>query len=143
MDSISTSLFTIFGTDTALKACLSLICLILLTAFGENWVIYLAVVVLVTLDTITGYLAARKEHKVSSNAFFKGWSKILVFIMLIIAFHQLVRIEPSLTILDGYIALWLAANETISIVENANRMGIKLPSFLVKGLEKYRDGIKK
>jgi len=143
MNPLLSSFLSVFGTDATIKACLSALCVILLTLFGENWMAYIAVIVLVSLDTITGFLAARYEGKVSSHEFFKGWSKIAVFIILLLGFHQLVRIEPTLAILDGYIALWMAVNEVISITENAARMGIKLPSFLTKGLAVLREKAEK
>ncbi|MBQ2538385.1 MAG: phage holin family protein, partial [Ruminococcus sp.] len=39
------------------------------------------------------------------------------------------------------IAVWLIVNELLSILENLGRLGIPLPEFLVKAVERLRDGV--
>jgi len=135
MNALLTSFTAIFATDVVTKACLSAICLILVSLFGDNWILYISLIVLVSFDTFTGYLVGRYNGNVSSRNFFKGWSKIMVFTIMLLAFHLLVRFEPALAKIDWPVAAWIAVNETLSIIENASKMGLPIPSFLTKGLE--------
>ena len=39
------------------------------------------------------------------------------------------------------ISVWLIINELLSILENLGRLGIPLPDFLVRAVERLRDGV--
>ena len=39
------------------------------------------------------------------------------------------------------ISVWLIINELLSILENLGKLGIPLPDFLLKAIERLRDGV--
>lgn len=129
---------SLFFADPLTKACVAIACTILLNVFGANWVAYEALFILVTLDTITGFMVAVGNKTVSSARFFKTGKKLIVYFTLILAAHQVVRTSPMTEWLDPAMALGCAITELISIIENANKLGVPIPKWISEKLESYR-----
>jgi toxin secretion/phage lysis holin len=90
-----------------------------------------ALIMLVVIDYITGLMVAVIEKRLSSELGFKGlFKKILIFAMVAIA-HL---IDDSLIgggeILRTVVIFFYAANEGISVLENASRIGLPIPEKL-------------
>lgn len=90
----------------------------------------------VALDYATGVAAAYIEKKLSSEVGFKGITK-KIFIFVMVAVGHLVDKalggENSI-FKDGVIFFYLA-NEVLSIVENAGRIGVPVPDQLRNAVE--------
>ena len=100
-----------------------------------------ALVAFVVVDYITGVAYAFVEKNVSSEIGRKGIAK-KVFIFLLVGLANILDI----TILDGQCVLRVAvisfymANEGISILENAARLGLPVPEKLKSTLRQLREG---
>ena len=106
----------------------------------------LLVCLAVILDVLTGILKAKAAHAVNSNTGYQGfWKKMSLFAGLffgyfldlfeafLVSISDLVSVSfhiPFGTIIGIYIIL----NESISICENLNACGVRLPAFLAKAL---------
>lgn len=107
--------------------------------------------ILMTVDYIAGMLASKKESLQFPNAYQYGWSNkvsitgiykkmgylltILVAIstdFLIFKFAEEINLTFSQNTVFGLlVTIWLIINELLSILENAGRLGVPLPPFLL------------
>ena len=132
------------------KALTAAVCAWVCSFFGilTPWIA--AVVAAMALDYITGIAAAWNAGELSSRIGIRGILKKLGYLV-IIAVAMLAdwtiatgggylgfRIETP-----GYLALlvivWLLMNELISILENAGRLGVPYPAWLMKVLSHLRE----
>jgi toxin secretion/phage lysis holin len=97
----------------------------------------------VAIDYVTGFLAARKEGKLSSNTGFFGIvRKMMIFAIVAVAHVIDTTLGDGHLFRDGAVFFYLT-NEALSIVENSGRMGLPIPSELKKGIEILRGGKEK
>lgn len=109
---------------------------------------------LMIIDYISGMLAAKKEGMEHPNDAKYGWSSkksiigiykkvgyILIVLVAISTDYIIFKIINELgisyqtnTMFGLLVIIWLILNELLSILENVGRMGVNLPSFLVKVL---------
>lgn len=102
--------------------------------YGGLSMLLLFLIAFVVVDYVTGIMAAFVEKKLSSRVGFKGIAqKIFIFALVSIA-HVLDIILGTTMIRDVTILFYLV-NEFISIMENANRMGVPIPAILKKFIE--------
>jgi len=99
-----------------------------------------ALIILVVLDYITGGCVAILERRLSSEIGAKGIAgKVMIFVLVALS-----NVADTYFLLDGnaletVTVIFYCANESISIVENAGKMGIPLPQKLLSVLEKLKD----
>lgn len=117
--------------------------------FG-GWTSLLSTLTLFAMfDYVTGFMAAAKEGKLNSNVGWQGIAKkIGMFVLLAVSHHvdmhlpNLLPFFPFLegkTVLrDGATAAFLA-NETLSIIENCRRLGVRIPSVLDRALDQLKN----
>ena len=74
------------------------------------------------IDYATGIAAAWSCKLLSSRVGVKGIVKKVAYLAMMIS-------------------VWLIINELLSILENLGRLGIPLPDFLVRAVERLRDGV--
>lgn len=106
------------------------------------------------LDYVSGMLAAKKEALEHPNDKNYGWSSkkgiigiykkvgyILTVLVALATDYLIIRFVNELgiqyernTTFGLLFLVWLIVNEMLSVLENAGRMGVKLPKFLVKAL---------
>ena len=105
--------------------------------FGKADGFIYALISLCFMDYITGDLEAAMEGKLSSSVGFKGIAKkITIFILVGIAHVVDKQMLGNTALLrDGVIFFYLA-NEGISILENAIKIGIPVPDVLKNALAK-------
>lgn len=115
----------------------------LLTTFvflvGEIDIALVSLLIVMTLDYITGVLSAFYNKELSSKVGFKGLLK-KVFYLIIIALS--VRIDNLLggsSLVRTFVIYYFVANDGLSILENAGELGIKLPKKLFDALEQLKD----
>ena len=114
------------------------------------------IIVLVTaniIDYITGIMAAPYRGKlVNSYSGFQGIMKKICMWLLVIVGVLIDAVLNYTSTAIGYdfsltfcvsivVAVWLAVNELISILENMYDIGIAIPGFLLPLLKKIRDDI--
>jgi toxin secretion/phage lysis holin len=123
------------------KGVLAILCAACGFLFGEMNGIMVTLIVLIVLDYITGVLAAAVEHKLSSEIGAKGIAK-KVFMLLIVAVANIVDINviggDSHT-LKSVAEIFYIANEAISLLENAGRLGVPLPKKLIDVLAQLKN----
>lgn len=133
-NSFSTTLSIIFTTLTSI--------------FGIEWIFFAGYLVLNLFDYITGTIKAKVKKTESSSKGLIGIVKkicywILIALSFLISFLLLhigikININLDFVMFFGWFTLaCLIINEARSIIENLVEIGIKVPTFLVKGLEIY------
>lgn len=120
------------------------------TTFGTEWILFAGYLALNILDYLTGIAKAKITETESSANGLKGiikkvgyWFLILVsFIItyLLIAMGNKININIEfINLFAWFTVACLIINEARSILENLVELGIKVPTFLTKGLEIYQN----
>lgn len=132
------SIFSSFCAHFGIKTLIAVCGATLVALIGENILAYEILFILIAIDTVTGIAVAIKTGSFSSVKSFRGIKKILLFFLLIIASHQVVRYSGSFQFIEDGVVLYCAANELISILENIHQLGLPAPKWIVDKLEVYR-----
>ncbi len=120
--------------------------------FGVYWYFFAALLILNVIDFFTGIYKARTLGTESSNKGYKGIvKKIAYWVIIGIAFFlgyafedlgEIIGINLGFTYLIGWLTLATSIiNEIRSILENFVEIGVKIPVWLIKGLEVANDKI--
>lgn len=107
--------------------------------FGQLNGLFWAVIALMAIDYVTGVLVAVMNKRLSSEVGFRGLVKKL-FILVLIAVAHIVDaqiIGQGAAVMTA-VMLFFAANEGISILENAANLGLPVPKKLRDILEQLR-----
>ena len=122
---------------------------------GILWLVLPLLLVAMTIDYITGILAAKKEGEtdkekgISSKVGMWGIVKKLMYgvevLIGIVVDWLIINVSESLgfnipvvTFFGLLIAIWLIFNEIISILENLTRIGTAMPPFLLKFVSTFK-----
>ncbi len=115
--------------------------------FGKYWFLFAGFLILNVIDYATGYCKAKFYNKNESSAigakgiFKKVWYWIVIGIAFFIAYSfvylgEVIGINLSFVQLFGWFTLaTYLINEIRSILENLVEMNVKVPKFLVVGLD--------
>ena len=94
---------------------------------GNDGLLY-ALIVFVVVDYITGVLCAVLEKNLASSIGFRGiFQKVMIFLLVGIANVLDTKILGAGAMLRSAVIFFYVANEGISILENAGRMGLPVP----------------
>lgn len=98
-----------------------------------------ALMAFMAMDYITGLISAYIRKKLSSKVGFYGIAK-KVFIMVLVAVGHIldVHVLGNGTVCRSAVIGFYLANEGISILENAGKIGLPLPQKLVDVLENFK-----
>ena len=97
---------------------------------GNDGLLY-ALIVFVVVDYITGVLCAVVEKNLASSIGFRGiFQKVMIFLLVGIANVLDTKILGAGAMLRSAVIFFYVANEGISIMENAGRMGLPVPEKL-------------
>lgn len=99
--------------------------------------IHIAVGIII-LDIITGYTKAFVQHRLNSSVGLTGLCKHIVMILIIIAAYPYLMLLGFKGIAYSIIIFYIATYG-ISLIENLDGMGVPVPKWLVKRLEKLRN----
>lgn len=126
--------------NNAVKSILAAICTMFGFVFGDLNGLMIALVALIVLDYISGVLAAVVEKKLSSEVGAKGIAK-KIFMLLIVAVANIVDINVigEGHVLKSVTVVFYIANECISLIENAGRLGVPVPKKLLDVLEQLKN----
>lgn len=95
-----------------------------------------ALVTFVVTDYLTGIMVAILEKKLSSDVGFRGiLKKVLIFFLVAIAYIIDSKIIQSGSVIRTAVIFFYLSNEGISILENASKIGLPIPSKLKEVLE--------
>ena len=109
--------------------------------FGGVDTVLAILLIFITLDYITGVMAGIATKELSSQVGFNGLLK-KICILIVVAVAHLIGSYVGFDVRSWVIGYYIA-NEGISILENAGRIGVPLPAKLVetlKQLNKDSDG---
>lgn len=126
--------------NNAVKSILAAVCAVFSFVFGDLNGLMIALVALIVLDYISGVLAAVVEKKLSSEVGAKGIAK-KIFMLLIVAVANIVDINVigEGHVLKSVTVVFYIANECISLIENAGRLGVPVPKKLLDVLEQLKN----
>ena len=112
----------------------------LIFLFGnENLKILHALIVLTILDYITGVCVAIKMGRISSAIGAKGIAgKVIIYALIYLSNIFDTYFHTANGILEAATILFYCANEAISILENAYKMGIPIPQKLKETLDLFK-----
>ncbi|MBR4003567.1 MAG: phage holin family protein [Clostridia bacterium] len=115
----------------------------LLTTFvfllGEIDIALVSLLIVMTLDYITGVLSAFYNKELSSKVGFKGLLKKFLYLVIIALSVRIDNLMGSSELIRTFVIYYFVANDGLSIVENAGEIGIKLPKKLIDALEQLKD----
>jgi toxin secretion/phage lysis holin len=93
----------------------------------------------VSIDYISGVLVAICEKKVSSNVGFKGIAKKIMLFALIVVANLIDCNLTNTSVLRTATIFFYMSNELISILENADKLGLPVPEKLRNILEQFKN----
>lgn len=103
-----------------------------------------ALIAFLVLDYISGVLAAIAQKELSSKVGFKGIAKKVIILVLVAVGHLLdAHVLHDGAVCRMAVSGFYAANEAISILENASELGIPLPKKLVAVLKQLKEDSEK
>ena len=103
-----------------------------------------ALIAFVTIDYVTGFMAAAADHKLSSEVGFKGiCRKVLIFLLVGIGHILDTQVIGSGSVLRTAVIFFYISNEGVSLVENAAHLGLPIPEKLKAVLEQLHDRAEK
>lgn len=124
-----------------IKAIFAFCCSLASFLWGKCDGLLLALLAFICLDYISGVIVGATRHKLSSSVGFKGIAK-KAFILIIVAVAHIIDSQ----VLGGQSSVFRSAicgiyiaNEGLSILENAVKLGVPVPKQLKKFLEQLRD----
>lgn len=115
-----------------------IVSLIFLITGGEDKMMS-CLIILMTIDYLTGVAKAFIIEKVNSKAGFKGLLKKMVMICVIVLAYQIDLLFDNKFAIKSLTVGILISNEGLSILENASICGIPIPEKLKKMLEQYQE----
>ena len=126
--------------NNAVKSIIAAVCAMFGFVFGDLNGLMIALVALIILDYISGVIAAVVEKKLSSEVGAKGIAK-KIFMLLIVAVANIVDINVigEGHVLKSVTVVFYIANECISLIENAGRLGVPVPKKLLDVLEQLKN----
>ena len=107
---------------------------------GGNDILLYALIAFVVVDYITGVLCAVIEKNLASAIGFRGiFQKVMIFLLVGIANVLDTKILGAGAMLRSAVIFFYIANEGISILENAGRMGLPIPEKLKAVFRQLKD----
>ena len=109
--------------------------------FGELDGLLIALITFICLDYITGLIVGAAQHKLNSQISFTGLCR-KALILIIVAVAHIIDTQilggTSSVFRSATCGLYIA-NEGMSILENAGKLGMPMPAKLKNVLEQLRD----
>ena len=125
--------------DTIIKTTSGAVGAVIGFLYGEITGLFIAIIALMALDYVTGILCGIAAKALSSEVGFRGLVKKLMVLVIIAVGHLIdTYIIGTGSALMTAVILFFAANEGISILENAAKRGLPIPKKLKDILEQLR-----
>ncbi|GIP61932.1 hypothetical protein J32TS6_04870 [Virgibacillus pantothenticus] len=114
--------------------------------YGGWTVSLIALVVFVVLDYITGIAASAYEGKLSSRVGFWGIGKKVFIFAMVATAHVIDLVLIDATEIEAFVMTatiyFYIANELVSILENAGRLSLPIPSQIKKAINIFQGRFK-
>lgn len=98
----------------------------------------ISVLLLIIIDTLTGFIRSYKNKDLNSYDFYKFAYKIFTYFILVVTAKLVDKV-----VLGSFACLivetFLAVTEALSIIENLSQLGVPIPKILVERLKYLRD----
>lgn len=108
--------------------------------FGEVDGFLFALMVFISIDYITGLMAAAVEKRLASNIGFKGIFKKIAILFLVSVGHLIdTEIIKQGGAIRTMVIFFYLSNEGLSILENAVRIGLPIPEKLQALLKQFNE----
>ncbi|HEM9292359.1 TPA: phage holin family protein [Streptococcus agalactiae] len=108
--------------------------------FGEVDGFLFALMVFISIDYITGLMAAAIEKRLASNIGFKGIFKKIAILFLVSVGHLLdTEIIKQGGAIRTMVIFFYLSNEGLSILENAVRIGLPIPEKMQALLKQFNE----
>ncbi|HEN9219986.1 TPA: phage holin family protein [Streptococcus agalactiae] len=108
--------------------------------FGEVDGFLFALMVFISIDYITGLMAAAVEKRLASNIGFKGIFKKIAILFLVPVGHLIdTEIIKQGGAIRTMVIFFYLSNEGLSILENAVRIGLPIPEKLQALLKQFNE----
>ncbi len=121
--------------DGMIATCASLFAFL----YGDITPLFWAVITFMVLDYITGVIVAIVRKELSSEIGFKGLAKKFLILIFIALAHILdVNVLNTYPVLQSAVMMFFIANEGISLVENAAKLGLPIPSKFLDVLKQLK-----
>ncbi len=95
---------------------------------NEIWLLIIPVL-LMALDILTGYINAWKKHEIKSQKMRDGLGKKVAEICYIII-GFVFRFATGLSSIAYFLSMYVTYMELVSILENADKLGVPIPKFI-------------
>ena len=126
------------STESLIKATVAATATICTGIWGKADVWLIALLVFLVADYLTGIAAAYITQQLSSKIGFKGIVKKVV-LLAVIAVANIMDITLGLNeVMRSVVCGFYIANEGLSILENASKCGVKIPSKLLGALKQLQ-----
>ena len=112
----------------------------ILSALGGWDVPLKALVAAMALDYLSGVIIAIKEKKLSSATGFTGLARKLMVFLIVITAAALDALTGQQNLCRTAAIAFYFVNESVSLLENAARLGLPVPGKLVDVLEQVKNG---
>ena len=109
--------------------------------FGDLDGLLIALIALICLDYISGLIVGVARHRLNSHTSFKGLCKKALILIIVAVAHIIDSqvLGGSASVFRSAACGLYIANEGLSILENAGKLGLPLPKKLRSVLEQLRE----
>jgi phage-related holin len=135
-----------FAEFGAISSVLSFVIMIIDKYVFNDWEFIAMLTVLIALDTLLGFYVAFIERKVSSDKFAKLFTKIIVYMVMLICSHAATHVRANgseiivLAWLDSVIYSGIVVREILSLFEKCAVIQPNLiPKWIVNRLKQYNE----
>jgi phage-related holin len=135
-----------FAEYGAISSVLSFVIMIIDKYVFNDWEFIAMLTVLIALDTILGFYVAFINKKISSDKFAKLFTKIIVYMVMLICSHAATHVKANgseitiLAWLDSVIYSGIIVREILSLFEKCAIIQPSLvPQWIIKRLKQYNE----
>lgn len=109
--------------------------------FGEMDGLLIALIAFICLDYISGLIVGAAQHRLNSQISFKGLCKKALILIIVAVAHIIDAyvLGGSKAVFRSAVCGLFIANEGMSILENAGKLGLPLPKKLRSFLEQLKE----
>ena len=97
-----------------------------------------ALLVLIVIDYISGILGAALHGELKSKVGFRGITKKVFILFLVAAAHVIDGIVGTNAMFREAVIFFFIANELLSLIENAGKIGLPVPGILEKAVDSLK-----
>ena len=120
------------------KMCIATVLAAFYGIIGEPTTILYALLVLISIDYLTGVIGAAVHGRLNSYVGFVGVSRKIIILALCVVSHQIDLIAGTGYVIRDATLIYYAGVESLSILENAGKIGVPIPPVLTNAISVLR-----